>query len=209
MKPIGFLFLAICAIIDHNACAQKNATNPKATSENWTAYNRKAEFKADGIHLNAQQNDGVLWLNDQTFENGNIELDIKGKNTPGQSFVGVAFHGIDNTAFDAVYFRPFNFKNPERNDHSVQYISMPKYDWSALRNAFPGKYENVIQPLPEPVDDWFHVKIEVSYPEVKVYVNRSNQPTLEIEQISDQKQGKIGLWVGNGSEGWFKNLQIY
>jgi len=44
---------------------------------------------------------------------------------------------------------------------------------------------------------------------VKVYANGSEQPSLEIKQISDRKQGKVGLWVGNGSEGWFKNLKIY
>jgi len=185
-----------------------NAQKISAQSDNWTQFNRKVTFTGDIIHLNAQERDGLLWLNNFNFSNGVIELDIKGKNAPGQSFVGFAFHGVNDETFDAVYFRPFNFKNPERNSHSVQYISMPDNDWSKLRTEHPGKYENTVNPVPEPVDDWFHTKIVVEYPSVKVYVNGSNEATLEIEQISNQKQGKVGLWVGNGSEGWFKDLNI-
>jgi hypothetical protein len=165
------------------------------------------DFNQDVIHLNAKANDGILWLKGSDFGNGTLELDIKGKNDPGKSFVGLAFHGFEDGTFDAVYFRPFNFKNPERNTPSVQYISMPDNDWSALRKAFPDKYENVIEPVPDS-DDWFHAKIEINYPYVKVYVNGSKKPTLEIKQLSERKHGTLGLWFGFGSEGWFKNLVI-
>lgn len=176
-------------------------------SNKWTVYNRKVNFSNKVIHLNAKENDGVLWLKDSIFSNVTIELDIKGKDVRGQSFVGIIFHGLDNETFDGIYFRPFNFKSPERKTHSVQYISMPDNDWSVLRNAFPDKYENTINPIPKP-NDWFHVRVEITYPKVKVYVNGSSKPSLEIEQISDRKQGDFGLWVGNGSEGWFKNVTI-
>lgn len=190
------------------ANAQQPPKSAIAKHDHWTVHNRKVAFSGDVIHLNAQPNDGVLWLNDCEFKNGIIELDIKGKNAPGQSFVGFAFHGQDDRTFDAVYFRPFNFENPERNNHSLQYISMPENDWSTLRNAFPGKYENTIDPVPNP-EDWFHIKIEINYPEIQVFVNGDEEPSLEIEQISQRKQGKLGLWVGNNSEGWFKNVKIY
>src|SRR5690606_24262451 len=121
----------------------------------------------------ARANDGILWLNGSHFKNGTIELDIKGKDVPGKSFVGIAFHGLDNRTFDAIYFRPFNFRNSERNLHSVQYVAMPDHDWSVLRNAFPSVYEHSIQPVPIPVDDWFHVRVVVHYPIVQVYVNGS------------------------------------
>lgn len=206
MKTIQLFTLMIS--LSFSMYAQKAKPSAEATSGQWTAHNREASFNKEVIHLNAQANDGILWLNNSSFKNGTIELDIKGKNMPGQSFVGIAFHGLDNSTFEGVYFRPFNFRNPERNSHSVQYISMPDNDWSTLRDAFPGKYENTINPVPDP-EDWFHAKIVVNHPEVKVYVNGAEKPSLEIEQISDRKQGKVGLWVGNGSEGWFKNLKTY
>lgn len=208
MKISIFLTLVLILPLNNFLIAQKKQAKTEINPENYAVYNRDVSYK-DGIaHLNAKVGDGILWLNDPNFKNGTIELDLKGRNAPGQSFVGVAFHGKDNQTFDAVYFRPFNFQNAERNGNSIQYISMPENDWSALRSAFPGKYENAIDPVPEPVDEWFHAKIVVNYPQVQVYINGSGEPTLEAEQISDRKQGKVGFWVGNGSEGWFRNLEI-
>ena len=63
------------------------------------------------------------------FKEGTIELEMRGTNLPMQSFVGVAFRVVNATNYDAVYFRPFNFKaeNPVNQGHSVQYHSMPDY----------------------------------------------------------------------------------
>jgi hypothetical protein len=137
---------------------------------------------------------------------GHIDLDIKGKDVAGQSFVGMAFHGAGDEDYEAVYFRPFNFRSPERKDHAVQYISKPEYDWSTLRKNFPGKYENPLEPAPDP-NDWFHVRIEIEFPMVRVYVNNSAQPALEVEQISTRKDGKLGLWV-DSDDGWFRNVVV-
>lgn len=208
MKSAKFLCLILGLFIFGSSNAQQEKEAASAKPGNWTVYNREVSFEKGIIHLNAQSEDGILWLNESVFGNGTIELDIKGENIPGQSFVGVAFHGKDTATFDAIYFRPFNFLNPERASHAVQYIAMPVNDWYTLRNAFPGKYENTINPVPKLVDDWFHAKIVVEYPKVKVFINGSHNPTLEIEQISSRKQGKVGLWVGNNSEGWFRNLEI-
>ncbi len=82
---------------------------------------------------------GLAWVTGIDFSNGTIELELKGKNDPGQSFVGIAFHGQDNRTFDAVYLRPFNFQAAaaEHRSHSIQYISMPEHDWSDLRKNLP------------------------------------------------------------------------
>jgi CubicO group peptidase (beta-lactamase class C family) len=119
----------------------------------------------------------------------------------------LAFHGLNDSTYDAVYFRPFNFKNLERSNHSVQYISHPKYTWYKLREENPGKYENTVKPIPNP-EEWFHAAIVVEYPIVKVFLNNSEEPSLTINQLSTRISGKIGFWVGNNSEGYFKNLKI-
>jgi len=64
------------------------------------------------------------------FSNGTIEFDVKGKDVQGQSFVGLAFHGLDNSTYDAIYLRPFNFRTEDklRKIHAVQYISHPVYN---------------------------------------------------------------------------------
>ncbi len=188
--------------------AQVQTLVPDLTDRNsWLVHNREAQFGPE-VQLNAQAGDGILWLNDFEFSNGTIELDIKGKNDPGKSFVGLAFHGQDNETYDAIYFRPFNFKNPDRNGYSVQYISHPEHTWNTLREQYPEQYENPVQPVPDP-DNWFHATIMVNYPSVKVYVNGNRQTSLEIEQLSNRKSGKIGFWVGNNSAGSFRNLKIH
>jgi hypothetical protein len=162
-----------------------------------------------GIRFSAKENDGVAWLEGVTFSNGIIELDIRGKDVLQQSFVGVAFHGIDETNLDAIYFRPFNFQSedPVRKIHAVQYVSHPLYTWNKLREERNGKYEKGIILAPK-ATDWFHAKIVLKYPMVTVYVNNSTEPSLTIEQLSDRKTGRIGLWVGNNSDGDFSNLKI-
>lgn len=192
-------------------CGYTNAQNTspinESNRENWTVHNRRVTFENEIIHLNAMENDGLLWLNGSEFGNGTIEADIKGKNVQGQSFVGIAFHGTNNSTYDAIYFRPFNFQNPDRDRHSVQYISHPGYTWHKLREEHPNEFENWVSPVPEP-NDWFHVKILVEFPVVKVFIDNALKPTLEVKQLSNQKEGLIGFWVGNNSEGHFKNLKV-
>ncbi|WP_168196282.1 family 16 glycoside hydrolase [Echinicola soli] len=207
MKIICMLSTILLLTIGH-LLAQSRVETPLINRNNFTEFNRKPTYEKEGVYLDAKSGSGILWLKDSLFGNGIIELELKGKNIPGRSFVGVAFHGKDSTTYDAIYFRPFNFRNPERNGHSVQYISLPGNDWSTLREKFPGKYENRIEPLPDPVDDWFHARIVIDYPEIRVYVNHAAQPTLEVGQLNDMDEGKLGFWVGNGSDGWFRNLKI-
>lgn len=174
--------------------------------EVWTLHNREI-MDDEVVHLNGQPSDGLLWINDMVFKNGTIDVDIKGIDERGQSFVGFAFHILNDSTFDAIYFRPFNFKSPERKGHSVQYISHPKNTWYFLRENFPEKYENPVSPVPDPTG-WFHATIEVDYPTVSVFVDNNKEPSLVIEQISDRKTGQLGFWVGHNSEGWFRNLKI-
>ena len=143
------------------------------------------------------------------FFDGTIELDIRGKDVFQKSFVGVAFHGMDEKTFDAIYFRPFNFRATDsmRGNHAVQYISLPAYDWQKLRTEHPNQYEKPIASPPAP-DQWFHVRIVVAHPKVTVFVNDASEPSLQVDQLSDRKSGWIGFYVGNGSGGDFANLKI-
>jgi len=179
----------------------------------WKFYNRtdaaimKEPGKIDCLMLNAKQGDGLAIYQDLEFENGNIEFDVKGKDVLQQSFVGVAFHIQNDSTFNAVYFRPFNFKKPERTSHSVQYISHPKFTWQKLRSEFPEQFEKTVTPIPNP-DEFFHARVEINWPFVKVFVENSDIPSLEVKMLSTFKKGKVGLWVGNGSDGSFRNLII-
>jgi hypothetical protein len=163
-----------------------------------------------GIKLSARENDGVAWLKNVDFTNGVIELDIKGKDVLQHSFVGIAFHGTGapNT-MDVVYFRPFNFRATDsvRRIHAVQYVSLPNYDWEVLREKHNGQYEKGIDPAPK-ADEWFHAKIVAKGPQITVYVNGNERPSLAVKKLNSNTHGKIGLWVGNTSDGEFANLTV-
>lgn len=209
------LILLTGIFLSLNLCAQKSMPDiSKITDDSvWKIYNREitlnSENGANLLSFNAQQGEGLAIFQNLDFENGTIEFDVKGKNEPGRSFVGVAFHIQDEESFNGIYFRPFNFKNPDkvRSGHSVQYISHPEFTWQTLRTAFPEQFENPVIPVPNP-DEFFHAKIEVNWPTVKVFVENSAEPSLVVKMKSTFKKGKVGFWVGNGSDGTFKNLTI-
>jgi hypothetical protein len=151
----------------------------------------------------------VMTFNNIIFRNGTIEFDAKGRNVMGQSFLGLAFHIQNDSTYDAVYFRPFNFSNPDtiRRWRAVQYISIPGFEWDKLREKFPGKYENKVNPVPN-ADDWFHCKIIIKDKLISVFVNGSSNPSLVVNKLTTTSEGKIGLWVEDGSDGSFANLEI-
>lgn len=184
-----------------------------ARSGKFEVFNRTLDqSRADSpeaVYLSAAAGNGLAWISGLQFSQGTIELEIKGRNRPQQSFVGLAFHGQDDRTFDAVYLRPFNFQAPDetRRSHSIQYISMPDHDWANLRNNHPGKYESALSPPPEP-EAWVTLKLVVAGGRVSAYVNGADQPALSVELLSHRGTGRIGLWVGNGSDGAFRSLKV-
>lgn len=161
------------------------------------------------LKLDEAPGDGMVILNDVNFAQGTIEFDVRGRNVLQQSFVGIAFHVQDRNHYDAIYFRPFNFANADtaRRRRAVQYIAAPDFPWEKLREQHPGKYENKVNPVPDP-DNWFHAKVVVANNTVTVYVNRSPTPSLQITMLTSAKDGKIALWTGNGSNAAFADLTI-
>lgn len=202
------IIISVCLIAQNKSTISSNDN-----TSSWEVYNRTSKITAEGgdtfISLDARAGDGLVVNQNIEFENGVIEFDVKGKNVPGKSFVGVAFHIQDEETFNAIYFRPFNFKNPDkvRSGHSVQYISHPEFTWFKLRSDFPEQFENPVNPIPNP-DVWFHAKVIVKWPMVTVFVENSKETSLEVKMLSEFKKGKVGFWVGNGSDGTFKNLKV-
>src|SRR5947207_15126807 len=176
-------------------------------------FNRTATSLTDGnragVRLSARADNGVAYLRCVELGNGTIECDIRGKDVQGQSFVGVAFHGVDSSTYDAIYFRPFNFKSedPARRSHAVQYISHPTYTWQKLRAERPGIFEQPVNPAPDP-NAWFHVRVVVASPKVSVFVGDAKEPCLVVTRLNDRTNGLVGLWVGNNSGGDFADLKI-
>ena len=204
MKILSLTFLGFLFAVGLFAQTTQPDLSAIENKSEWKVYNRNAVAVTDGnkstyIHMDAARADGLAVYQNLEFENGTIEFDVKGKDVLQRSFVGLAFHIQDENTFNAIYFRPFNFKKPERAGHSVQYISHPEFTWQKLRTEFPEQFENPVHPVPNP-EDYFHARVEVNWPSVT--------PSLDVQMKSTFQKGKIGFWVGNGSDGTFKNLIV-
>ena len=189
------------------------ASDASVDSTQWTLVNRSLSTINEGnrevLSVDSRKGAGLLLHPETQFGDGTIEFDVKGKNVPQKSFVGLAFHGVSEEMYDAIYFRPFNFNSPDSASHShaVQYISIPGNGWKTLRDTHPGEYENSLDSPPDP-DSWFHVRVELKYPQVRVYVNRSEHACLSVTQLSDHREGWVGFWVGDDSDGEFAGLKL-
>ena len=184
----------------------------------------------------AQGNDGVFvkWaggitsINDDetvavvegsAFHNGSIEVEVNGSVSPKASrlfklfargFIGVCFRISDDVrTFECIYLRPENgiTDDNKRQMHAVQYISKPDWDFSRLREEAPEQYEN---PAPIAPGKWHKMRIDVSGQSAKLFIDDGKNPVLEINdlKLGSDATGNIGLWVGPGTNGFFKNLKI-
>jgi hypothetical protein len=154
-----------------------------------------------------QPTPGFALLDGVKFQEGTIEVELKGRNVRQESFLGVAFHVVDAKTFEGVYFRPFNFQaEPPFKTRAVQYISWPDHRWQTLREQHPGKYENGVNPVPDP-DGWFRTRIEVDGKTVRAFVNDASEPSLVVERLTDRESGAVGLWV-DIAPGEFRNLRV-
>ena len=205
------------------ACIATQAHAQSAETLDLTTVGKDSRWKVSGrttsigevkgkraLQLSEGPGMGLVWLDSFDFTNGVIELDILGRSAPVQgSFVGVAFRVVDAQTYDAVYFRPFNFRAADstRHSHAVQYVSQPAWPWEKLRSEHPGAYERAVVPEPNG-DEWFHVRIVVAKPKVSVFVNGRTEPSLVVDELSERTHGAVGVWVGEGSGGAFTDLRV-
>ncbi|KQC02189.1 family 16 glycoside hydrolase [Pedobacter sp. Hv1] len=178
----------------------------KATNKNISIVTNDGEAY---LKISEDKKEGIVWLPVKDFKNGTIEVEMRGKDVFQRSFIGLAFHGIDDTTYDAVYCRPFNFfaKDSVRRVHAVQYISHPDFTWEKLRNERNAVFEKSIINPPNP-NHWFTMKLVIDNTTVKVYINNAVIPSLTVEKLNKRKVGKIGLFTADSSGGNFKTLQI-
>jgi len=182
------------------------------TKEHLTPVNREIvaiDKATNTVILNNKVGDGMAIIKNIPFDAGTIELDLKGENIQQKSFLGIAFNIQNDSTYEAIYFRPFNFQAEEklRREHSIQYIYHPNYNWSFLRTNFEGKYEAAFPRRPSP-DEWFKVLLKITASNVYVYDSESNTEILSVERLTKQKSDTIAFWAGNDSKGQYRNLKI-
>jgi len=134
---------------------------------------------------------------------------MRGKDALQRSFIGIAFHGLNDSTYDAVYCRPFNFfaKDSVRRIHAIQYIAHPFFTWKKLREERNAAFEKEILNPPDP-NDWFSLKLVIRGSTIKAYINDLSIPSLVVEKLNNRNDGRVGIFTGDGSGGDFKTVSI-
>ncbi len=163
----------------------------------------------NGVRLSSRTGTGVAWVEGTEFRSGTIDVDIRGREALFQNYVGIAFHRKNDTTYEAVYLRPFNFRSadPLHRQHAVQYISLPKFDFQDLRDEFPEEFENPVDASIVPTD-WVKLRVVVEGSKVQIHVGSAEKVALGVRKLGQLDGGHVGLWVGNVSGGDFANLVV-
>ena len=155
----------------------------------------------------------ILFLNSPRFHNGAIDVDVSGTPAPNapadaRGFIGVVFRSQSDTRFEIIYLRPTNSHADDqlRRNHTTQYSSEPDFPWERLRKENPGVYESWADIEP---GRWTHMKIVVHGTDASLYVNHAKNPCLIVHDLKlGDIEGGLGLWIGEDTEGYFKDLRI-
>jgi hypothetical protein len=150
------------------------------------------------------------------FSDGSLQVDLagvlNGKGDPdARAFLGLAFHvGVQAKEFEAVYLRMANgSKNSPpppapRNVRAVQYIAHPDFHFDVSRSRFPGQYE---AGAPVALNTWHTLRLDISGKKLRAFIDGTEILAVDDLRLGG-KSGGIGLWVDDGTTGYFSNLRI-
>jgi hypothetical protein len=154
-------------------------------------------------------------IKDLEFHNGTIEIEVAGRPLPdafpeARGFIGVAFRiAEDLSAFECMYLRPTNGRAEVqlRRNRATQYFSYPDWKFDRLRTEVPGHYEAYVDLI---TGAWTKMRIEVAGERAKLFVHDQEQPTIIVNDLKHgpDHRGGIGLYIDNGTEGFFRNLRV-
>lgn len=151
-------------------------------------------------------------VKESVFHNGSIAVELAGRPAAGASvdargFIGIAFR-LQKDRFEYIYLRPTNGRAQDqvRRNHSTQYSSYPDFSFAVSRQQAPEKYESYVDLEP---GAWTRYRIVVEGITARLYVNDASQPCLIVNDLKlGDSSGAVALWIGPGTEGYFRNLEI-
>ncbi len=183
------LFILTLCLVCHLVFAQKNkSTQVPLVADKWTFQPGQVEFTQEkGVPImKIMPGAGKVLAKDIDFTNGTIEFDVKPK---GISFY---FRMKDAKETECFYFRMgmggMGNSNLNTAMDALQYA--PYVDGVLLWNTY-GHYQSG---APIKKEEWNHVKLVISGSQMRMYVNSSDKPTLEVDKLEgNTTHGGIGF----------------
>ncbi|MBR1660540.1 MAG: hypothetical protein IJ705_09510 [Oscillospiraceae bacterium] len=195
-------------------------------AENFRAVNTEIEtvlldgLKALRVVKNTKQDrfdeDTYARLPEFDFHNGTIEAEARSRLLPdapdfARGFIGLVFRVDGRDAeFESYYVRPTNGRacaDPQRRAHGSQYFSYPGYTFSYFREHAIEGFE---APCDIDLDEWIHLKAELTDAEGRFYVNDMEHPALVVPRMKHgpDARGAVGFYVDTGTEAFFRGLRV-
>ncbi len=198
-KAILFLILVPCLLLQaQNGPVQPQALSIPPDSPRWdlqgqakpTEYQGRKCLLLDG---------GAAVLKDFEMRDGVIDVDVATPATRG--FLGIQFRIADEGANgEWVYLRQHKSGLPD----AMQYT--PVLNTGANWQIYNGP--GFTGAIDIPKDVWFHLRLEVTGAQAKLYVKDMDKPALVMNDLkSGMQKGQVALYVLTGAT-YFSNFEI-
>lgn len=121
MKREILILASIIIILNIVGCSSQII---KFEKENLNVINRdivSINNSKNTLILNNKKGDGLAIIEDLDFDKGIIEIEIKGEDNPGKSFVGIAFNVQNDSTYDRFILDLLILNPPKRQEEYILY----------------------------------------------------------------------------------------
>ncbi|WP_435354738.1 hypothetical protein [Emticicia sp. SJ17W-69] len=153
------------------------------------------------IKITEKKGDGLLWITSYNFIEGNIDFDAKGLDLSTEKYIGLAFYGQNDTAFQALCISPYALLN---EDYSLRKNAIKYYASPIPKELNSACDENAKLSL----NRWIHIRLQIKNKNVEVYVDNNPSPAFSSQLIDGKVGGKFGVFLSDGAGGEFGNIKI-
>ncbi|MBX7151340.1 DUF1080 domain-containing protein [bacterium] len=194
----NIIFYVFSILLTSHAFSQTSVTIPADTAH-WDLQG-KAKIADYQGHSCIFLEGGVAVLKEIEIRDGVIDVDINAPIAP-KGFFGIEFRATaDGLHSEYVYLRPHKSGLPD----AIQYTPVLNTGLNWQIYSGPGFTAGIDIPK----DTWFHLRLEITGAQAKLFVGDMNNPALVMSDLkTDVQKGQIALSVLTGPT-YFSNFQI-
>ena len=145
---------------------------------------------------------GTATLKGAEFENGVIEFDIAVATDRARSYPGVVFRSRPDASWERFYIRPH--RSALYGD-VIQYVA-------AFNGVDSWQFYNgpgATAPAVVPVNQWVHIKVEVSGSQARLFLGGAAEPALTVPRLKHgARGGGLGLMGPADGSAYFSNFSV-